>query len=125
MRILKQLMLILAVWLVGEIISKFLPFPMPGNVIAMILMLVLLLLRIVRVEKIAQVSTFFLDNISFFFIPASVAIMVSYKAIGSSLGRAFIAICVTNILVFLVTGYITEWLIRLNNRRKERKNGKS
>ena len=117
-----QLVTVLSVWLLGEVIAKLIPIGIPGNVIAMILMLVFLLTKVIRIEKISQVSTFFLDNISFFFIPASVALMVDYKIIGSSLVPAVIAILISSILVFLITGYTTEFLLWIIRKRKERKN---
>ena len=123
MRILRQLLIILGVWLAGEVIAHLIPIPIPGNVIGMILMLILLLTKVIKVEKISGVSTFFLDNLSFFFIPGSVALMVDYRQVGDSLVPAFLAILISSILVFLVTGLTTEWLLRLVKRRKERKDG--
>lgn len=123
MRIFRQLLIILSVWLVGEIISAVIPFPIPGNVIGMILMLILLLTRTIRVQTISQVSSFLLDNISFFFIPSSVALMVEYKKVGDSLIPAFIAVFSSTLLVFIVTAFTAEYLLRLAKRRKEKKNG--
>lgn len=123
MRIFRQLLIILAVWLLGETISRVFSLPIPGNVLGMLLMLALLLMRVIRVEHVSGVSTFFLDNLSFFFIPGSVALMVDYKQVGASLIPALVAILCSSVLVFLVTGLTTEWLLRLIRRRKEKKNG--
>ena len=125
MRILRQLLIILGVWLAGEVIARIIPLHSPGNVVGMILMLVLLVTKVVKVEKISGVSTFFLDNLSFFFIPGSVALMVDYKQVGDSLIPAFLAVLFSSILVFFVTGLTTECLLRFAKRRKEHKNGKS
>ena len=123
MRIFRQLLIILAVWLLGETISRVFSLPIPGNVLGMLLMLALLLMRVIRVEHVSGVSTFFLDNLSIFFIPGSVALMVDYKQVGASLVPALVAILCSSVLVFLVTGLTTEWLLRLIRRRKEKKNG--
>ena len=125
MRILSQLLQILLVWLLGEIIAEILPIPIPGNVIGMLLMLLFLVLKIIKVEKIQKASDFFTKNISFFFIPSTVALMVNYKVIENSLIGALCAIVLTNILVFMVTGLTAEWLLRLKNKRKGKKNGNS
>ena len=125
MRILSQLLQILWVWLLGETIAKVLQIPIPGNVMGMLLMLLFLILRIIKVEKIKQVSDFFTQNISFFFIPSTVALMVNYKVVENSLVGALIAIVLTNILVFMVTGLTAEWLLRLKDKRKEKGNGNS
>ncbi len=125
MIILSQLLQILLVWLLGETIAKVLMIPIPGNVLGMLLMLVFLILKIIKVEKIKQVSDFFTQNISLFFIPSTVALMVNYKVIQNSIVGALIAIVLTNILVFLVTGLTAEWLLRLKNKRKGNRNGNS
>ena len=125
LRILSQLLQILLVWLLGETIAKVLGIPIPGNVMGMLLLLLLLILRIIKVEKIKQVSDFFTQNISLFFIPSTVALMVNYTVIEDSLVGALVAIVLTNILVFLVTGLTAEWLLRLKDRRKGQGNGNS
>jgi len=124
LRIFGQLAIIFAVWVVGEIISKFLPIFIPGNVIGMLLMLLLLSLKIIKVEKIAEVANFIIDNLAFFFIPALVALMVEYKVILPSLPWSAIAIFVTAVIVFLATGYTSEFLLYITKKRKERKNGR-
>ncbi|MEG2858052.1 MAG: CidA/LrgA family protein [Clostridia bacterium] len=125
MRILRQILIILAVWLAGELASRFLHLPIPGNVLGMLFMLVLLITRVIKVKNIIGASTFFLDHLSFFFIPGSVALMVCYKQIGGQLFVAIASVVMSSILVFLVTGLSTEWLLRLIRRRKERKNADS
>ncbi len=87
-------------------------------------MLLLLSLKVIKVEKIAQVANFIIDNLAFFFIPALVALMVEYKVILPSLPWSAIAIFATAIIVFLATGYTSEFLLYLTNKRKERKNGR-
>ena len=88
-------------------------------------MLLFLLLKIIKVEKIKQVSDFFTQNITLFFIPSTVALMINYKAIQNSIVGALLAIVLTNILVFLVTGLTAEWLLRLKDKRKGKGNGNS
>lgn len=125
MRILRQILIILGVWLIGEFLSRILHLPIPGNVLGMLIMLILLQTRVIRLENIIGVSTFFLDNLSFFFIPSSVALIVYYKQIGNQLLPAIASVILSSILVFLVTGLTTEWLLKLKRRRKEQENGDS
>lgn len=125
MRILRQILIILGVWLIGEFASRILHLPIPGNVLGMLIMLVLLQTRVIRLENIIGVSTFFLDNLSFFFIPSSVALIVYYRQIGNQLLPAIASVVMSSILVFLITGLTTEWLLKLKRRRKESENGDS
>ena len=121
MRILRQLLIILGVWLCGEFISRGLNIPIPGNVIGMFLMLLLLLFRIVKLPHIMNVSNFFLDNISFFFIPGAVALLVYYKQIQGQILQVLAALVLSSVLVFLVTGYTVEGLLRLKKHLSNKK----
>lgn len=121
MRILRQLLIILGVWLCGEFISRGLNLPIPGNVIGMFLMLLLLLFRVVKIPHVMNVSNFFLDNISFFFIPGAVALLVYYKQIQGQILQVLAAIVLSSVLVFLVTGYTVEGLLRLKKHLSNKK----
>ncbi len=123
MRILRQLLIILGVWLVSEVLSRLLNFPIPGNVLGMFIMLILLGTKAVKVTQLSEVSNFFLENISLFFIPSVAAIIIYYKQIQNQVVQVLVALIVSSILVFLVTGYTVEGLLYLKKKRAEKKGG--
>ena len=77
MKIFREAIIILGIYLVGELISNGFSLPLPGNIIGMIILLLLLFAKVIKVEKIESISTFFLDHLSFFFIPAGVGLISS------------------------------------------------
>ncbi len=117
MRVLRQLLIILGVWLVSEVLSRLLNLPIPGNVLGMFIMLILLGTKAVKVTQISEVSNFFLENISLFFIPSVAAIIIYYKQIQNQVLQVLVALIVSSILVFLVTGYTVEGLLYLKKKR--------
>ncbi len=117
MRVLRQLLIILGVWLVSELLSRLLNLPIPGNVLGMFIMLILLGTKAVKVTQISEVSNFFLENISLFFIPSVAAIIIYYKQIQNQVLQVLVALIVSSILVFLVTGYTVEGLLYLKKKR--------
>lgn len=121
MRILRQLLIILGVWLAGEVISRVLHLPIPGNVIGMFIMLILLGTGVVKVEKVIQVSNFFLDNIALFFIPSVAAIIIYYEQIKGQVFQVLISLFLSTVIVFLVTGYTVEGLLRLKKKHDKKK----
>ncbi len=121
MRILRQLLIILGVWLAGEVISRVLHLPIPGNVIGMFIMLILLGTGVVRVERVEQVSNFFLENIALFFIPSVAAIIIYYEQIKGQVLQVLVSLFFSTVLVFLVTGYTVEGLLRLKKRHDMKK----
>ena len=78
MKFFRESILILSIYFAGELVSKLLHLPIPGNIIGMILLFLLLTSNIVKVEKVEPLANFFLDHLAFFFIPASVGLMTSF-----------------------------------------------
>ena len=81
MHLLKQSLIILFFYALGELVSYFLPFSFPGAILGMILLFISLSLKIVKIEDIKTVSDFFLKYMSLFFIPAGVSVMSSFHLI--------------------------------------------
>lgn len=121
MRILRQMLIILGVWLVSEVLSRALSLPIPGNVLGMFIMLILLCTKAVKVTQLSEVSNFFLENISLFFIPSVAAIVIYYKQVQDQVAQVLIALVVSSVLVFMVTGYTVEGLLYLKKKRQEKK----
>ena len=93
MKLLREMLIILAIYFVSEFISKSLHLPIPGNILGMLLLLFLLCTKVVKVEMIDKVSTFLLDHLAFFFIPAGVGIITAYNVLrGNTIKLLTIAI---------------------------------
>lgn len=119
MKIFKQLFIILAINLAGELISKYLHLPLPGSITGMILLLILLLTGVLKEREIRETADFMLQNMGFFFIPAGVSILVSYHALDGFYFETVVVVVLSTILVLAVTALATQLFINLN----EKKNG--
>lgn len=119
MKIFKQLFIILAINLGGELISKYLHLPLPGSITGMILLLVLLLTGVLKERQIRDTADFMLQNMGFFFIPAGVSILVSYHALDGFYFETVVVVVLSTILVLAVTALATQLFINLS----EKKNG--
>ena len=87
----------------------------------MVLLLVLLKTKVIKLEQIEQVADFFLDNITFFFIPAGVSILVSYKYLEGNFTSGLILIFTTTLIVMAVASGVAEILSRRRDHRIEKK----
>ena len=116
MKLLRQFGCILGICVFGEIIQRVLKLPLPGSVIGMIILFLALYFKVIKVEMLKEISSFLLDHLAFFFIPAGVGLL-SYtevlKANGLAIGGISI---VTTILVALVTGGTIEIFKRRTKR---------
>ncbi|MBE6054007.1 MAG: CidA/LrgA family protein [Clostridium sartagoforme] len=117
MKIFREAIIILGIYLIGELISKGLSLPLPGNIIGMIILLVLLCTKVIKVEKIESISTFFLDHLSFFFIPAGVGLISSFDSIKDSLIYILILCLITTAIVIIVTGTVVQCIIKFKGNK--------
>lgn len=121
MKLLVQIGIVFGICLVGEGITQILPFPFPASVISMILLLVLLLIKVVKVHYIQQKADFLLKNMSFFFIPAGVALIEQVDAVKDS-ALILLFICfVSTFLTFGATALTIKFVLYLQNHTKERR----
>ncbi len=114
MKIFKQLLIILAINFIGELLQKGLHIPIPGSIIGLFILLSCLLTGVIKEEQIDDTAIFLLENMPFFFVPAGVGVMVSYKYLQGNLFYSILTIILSTILVIIVTSLVTEFLIKLN-----------
>lgn len=119
MKILGQIGILCAICLLGEGIASILPIPFPASVISLVLVFLLLAVRWLRVEQIQEVSSFLIQNMSFFFIPAGVGILESFGQIQDSLLPLLAVLVLTTIITFGVTALTVGGIIRLQEKRRE------
>lgn len=110
MKILRQLVIILAFSFLGEILSKGLNLPIPGSVIGLVLLFIALLSGIVKPKDIDVVADFLIDNLAFFFIPAAVGLIVTFYLIKDIWISIFLITCITTVLVMVVTGRTVQFV---------------
>ena len=117
MKIFREAIIILGIYLIGELISKGFSLPLPGNIIGMIILLILLCTKVIKVEKIENISTFFLDHLSFFFIPAGVGLISSFNVMKDSLIFILLLCLITTAIVIISTGIIVQYIIKIKETK--------
>ena len=122
MKFFRESILLLSIYFAGEIISKLLNLPIPGNIIGMILLFVLLTSNIIKVEKVENLANFFLDHLAFFFIPASVALMTSFVSLKGSIFKIILLCILTTIIVIGITGITVQFICNKTSIKEKDKN---
>ena len=107
--------------MLGDIISKGLSLPVPGNIIGMIILLVLLCTKTIKLDQVEDVSDFLLNHLAFFFIPAGVGLISSFTLIKSSFIQIIFICILTTIITICVTGKVVE--ICLSKKKVGKKHG--
>ena len=118
MKYIKQFAIIIAVSFVGELLSYFIPLPIPASIWGLALMLLLLILRIVKLSAVRDAAKFLVSLMQIMFIPAAVGLLTSLDALRSSLVPIIIAIVLVTPIVFFCSGKSTDILISLTKKER-------
>jgi len=118
-KLFREALIILGIYLLGELLSKSLNLPVPGNILGMVILFILLCTKVIKVDNISTVTNFLLDHLAFFFIPAGVGLMSSIGIIKSTWWQLIVVCLSTTIIIIGVTGII----VQVISRRTKQKNG--
>lgn len=110
LKLLREFLLILALYFIGEALHIFLHLPIPGNILGMILLLLCLCTKILKLEMIENISNFLLDHLAFFFIPAGVGLITSLDILKGTWYKILLVCFLTTIIVMVVSGKVVQVL---------------
>lgn len=117
MRYVKQLGIILLATLLGELLSSFIPLPIPAGIYGLVLMFSALKLGVLRLSQVEETADFLIEILILTFIPASVKLMDLWGAAAAILTPALLAGTLGTLLVMAAAGWTTQRVIRLERRR--------
>ncbi|MDO5780007.1 MAG: CidA/LrgA family protein [Clostridium sp.] len=112
MNILKQWILILFVYFLGEVAAKSLSLPIPGNIMGMIFLFIFLVTGIIKLEKIEDAAKSILGNLAFLFIPAGVGLMNYFGIISNYVAQILFIVVITTFIVMSCTGLAVQLVSR-------------
>ena len=121
MNIMAEIAIICGICLVSEGISALIPVAFPASVIALVLLALLLFAKILKPEHIQRFSGFLVANMAFFFLPSCVGVMEHAPAILRQLAPFLLISFLTTPLVYFVTAWSVQLLIRRSKGKEARK----
>ena len=110
MKYLKQLIIILAAYLLGAVVQAVFKLPIPGTVLGLIFLFIGLYTGLIKTEMIEDICEILMSHMSFLFIPAGVGLMTSYKLLQGKLAAFSLIILITTAVVWIVTAYVVKLL---------------
>lgn len=119
MKLLREAMIIIAIYFFGELISKTLIKFIPGNILGMLILLLMLSSKMIKLEAIETVSKFLLDHLAFFFIPAGVGLLTAIDLIKENAINLIFVCIISTFIVMSVTGLIVQILINKKEKNQE------
>ena len=118
MKILKQISIILTVYIISDMIVKYIPFGIPASVIGLLSFLLLLKSGIIKESAISESATFITKNMAMFFIPVCLKIFEDFVLFKDQFLSILIIVLITLIITFLSSTYITILVQRIIDRKK-------
>ena len=119
MKYIKQFAIIIAVSFCGEILSYFIPLPIPASIWGLILMLLLLITKAVPLTAVRDGAKFLVSLMQIMFIPAAVGLITATDSLKSSLWAILISIVVVTPIVFFVSGKVTQLFIGISKKKEK------
>ncbi len=121
MKYAKQLAIIAGVSFLGEFLSIVIPVPVPGSVYGMLLMFFCLCLGILKLSQVEETADFLLLVMPFFFVAPGISIMETFPLVKDSVVALVAISFVTALLTMVVTGHVTQFLIRMRRKKEGKK----
>lgn len=116
MKYLKEVAIIFGITMVGEILNKFIPLPVPAGVYGLFILLGLLCSKVVRLSDVAATGNLLLDLMPLMFIPAAVGLIEKFEELKAILVPFIVITVLSTFLVMTITGKAAEAV--LNGKEK-------
>ena len=118
MRYLKQFTIILTISLLGEVLHYIIPLPVPASIYGLLLMLAALMTGVVKRDSVREAGVFLVEIMPVMFIPTAVGLLEAWGVLRPVWLPVAVITVVSTVLVMGVSGLVTQFVIRREERRK-------
>ena len=120
MKYLTQFLRITAFTLVGELLQRLIPLPVPASVYGLVLLFAALCVGVVKLEQVKDAAGFLISILPILFVPTAVGILENWAMIRSDVIPIFLLALLSTVVTFGIAGRITQSL-----RKKEEKSNEA
>lgn len=111
MNILKQITIIMFVTLIGVILNKLIPLPIPASIYGLVIMFLILWFGWLRVESVRNVSIFLIEIMPIMFISPSVMLIKTWPTVKPFAVSAIVICFFSTVIVMIASGKITQIIL--------------
>lgn len=119
MKFIKQLSIIMSISIVAELLEYLIPLPIAASIYGLLLMLIGLMTKWIPLEKVEGAADFLIEIMPILFVPATVSIIANVDALKQMLVPLLVICIVTTIVIFAVTGRVTQSIMKGAKAKKE------
>ena len=119
MKYMKQFCLIMFISFLGEVLHHYLPLPIPASIYGLVILFVGLMTGVVKLSHVEETGRFLIEIMPLMFIPAAVGLLESWGILAPIWIPIIGITLITTVIVMIVSGKITQFVIRLENREEK------
>lgn len=125
MKYLKQISILFTFTFISEILNKIIPLPIPASIYGLVFLFLCLEFKIIKIDQIKDTADFLLAILPIMFVPSSVGFIKALPLM-KKYGIQFLIIGVsTTFLVMIVSGLITQLILRIKKRFNKKSGNES
>ena len=119
MKYVNQFAIILAISLVGELLNRTIPLPVPASIYGMTILFTALCCGAIKLSAVKESGYFLVQILPMLFIPATVGLLESWGIMQEFLTAIITISLVSTILVMFVSGRVTQFIINRKERNRK------
>lgn len=125
MKYLKQVSILFTFTFISEILNRIIPLPIPASIYGLVFLFLCLEFKIIKIDQIKDTADFLLAILPIMFVPSSVGFIKALPLM-KKYGIQFLIIGVsTTFLVMIVSGLITQLILRIKKRFNKKSDNES
>lgn len=121
MKYIKQLTIILVLSLVSEFLGAIIPLPVPACVYGIMLLFILLETKLLPLSAVEETGQFLITIMPIMFIPPAIRLIDLWDVLKPIWLICLFIVIITTFIVMLVSGKVTEFVLRFSKRKEDKK----
>ena len=120
MKHLRQFLIILLFSFLGEGLKALLPLPVPASIYGLVLLFAALELGIIKLSAVEDAGKFLIEIMPVMFVPAGAGLITAWSSLKPICVPVLIMTFISTVIVMVVTGKVTQGVIRMGKRGNEK-----
>ena len=112
MKYLNQFLIILGFALLGEVLQRIVPLPIPASVYGIALLFLALCCKLIRLEQVKEAGVFLTSILPVLFVAPAVGILENWALIKDALVPMILLVLASTVLTFGISGRIAQAIMK-------------
>ncbi|MBQ9134114.1 MAG: CidA/LrgA family protein [Clostridia bacterium] len=122
MKYIKQFAIITFISLIGEALNHLIPLPVPASIYGVVILFCCLEFKIIPLSAVKETGLFLVSIMQIMFIPATVGLIDTWDVFAPNWLAYTVIIILSTFMVMLISGKVTQGIIRLGKKKEAKKN---